>query len=245
VGGHYTMKTDTSRRLVLFDIDGTLLDTQGAGRRGFHAALLDVFRTTGPIDSYRFCGRTDPEIARYLLTAAGVSEDQLVSELPRLWDQYLANLEVEVKDRPPQVCPGVIELLERIESDGDRLVLGLLTGNIEPGARLKIDSSGLGFSRFLLGAYGSDHEIRDQLPAVAVARAEAKTGHRFEGKSVVIVGDTPADIACGAQLGARSIAVATGLFTEEQLAACEPDFLFATLEDAEAVMHAIGKELGG
>ena len=239
------MKTDTSRRLVLFDIDGTLLDTQGAGRRGFHAALLGVFRTTGPIDSYRFCGRTDPEIARYLLTAAGVSEDQLVSELPRLWDQYLANLEVEVKNRPPQVCPGVIELLERIERECDRFVLGLLTGNIEPGARLKVDSSGLGFSRFRLGAYGSDHEIRDQLPAVAVARAEAKTGHHFEGKSVVIVGDTPADIACGAPLGARSIAVATGLFTEEQLAACEPDFLFSTLEDTEAVMQAIGKELGG
>jgi phosphoglycolate phosphatase len=238
------MKTDSSRRLVLFDIDGTLLDTQGAGRRGFHAALLDVFRTTGPIDSYRFCGRTDPEIARYLLTAAGVSEDQLVSELPRLWEQYLANLEVEVWDRPPQVCPGVIDLIEHIESEGDRLVLGLLTGNIEHGARLKIDSAGIDYSRFRIGAFGSDHEIRDELPAVAVARADAKTGHHFEGKSVVVIGDTPADIACGAQLGARSIAVATGLFTMEQLAACEPDFLFATLEDTEAVMQAIEEELG-
>lgn len=238
------MKTNMSRRLVLFDIDGTLLDTRGAGRRGFHAALLEVFRTTGPIDSYRFCGRTDPEIARYLLTAAGVSEDQLVSDLPRLWEQYLANLEVEMQNKPPQVCPGVIELLDLIESDSDRLVLGLLTGNIELGARLKIDSAGIGYSRFRLGAFGSDHEIRDQLPGIAVARAEAKAGHHFEGKSVVIVGDTPADIACGAQLGARSIAVATGLFTEEQLAACEPDFLFGTLEDAEAVMRAIEEELG-
>ncbi len=238
------MQTDTSRRLVLFDIDGTLLDTQGAGRRAFHAALLDVFRTTGPIDSYRFCGRTDPEIARYLLTAAGVSEDQLMSALPRLWDQYLANLEVEVRSRPPQVCPGVIELLDLVEADGDRLVLGLLTGNIERGARLKVNSAGIGYSRFRLGAFGSDHEIRDQLPAVAVARAEAEIGHHFEGKSVVIVGDTPADIACGAQLGARSVAVATGLFTEEQLAACDPDFLFSTLEDAEVVMQAIAEEMG-
>ena len=238
------MKTDTSRRLVLFDIDGTLLDTQGAGRRAFHAALLDIFRTTGPIDSYRFCGRTDPEIARYLLTAAGVSEDQLVSDLPGLWEQYLANLEVEMLNKPPQVCPGVIELLDRMEGDSDRLVLGLLTGNIERGARLKIDSAGISYSRFRLGAFGSDHEIRDQLPAIAVARAEAKLGHHFEGKSVVIVGDTPADIACGVQLGARSIAVATGLFTEEQLAACEPDFLFSTLEDVEAVVRAIEEELG-
>lgn len=238
------MKTETSRRLVLFDIDGTLLDTQGAGRRGFHAALLDIFRTTGPIDSYRFCGRTDPEIARYLLTAAGVSEDQLAADLPRLWELYLGNLEEEVQDRPPRICPGVIELLDRIERDGDHLVLGLLTGNIERGARLKIESAGIDYSRFRLGAFGSDHEIRDQLPAVAVARAEAKTSHHFKGKSVVIVGDTPADIACGAPLGARSIAVATGLFTEEQLAACAPDFLFGTLEDTEAVMQAIGEELG-
>lgn len=239
------MKTDTSRRLVLFDIDGTLLDTQGAGRRGFQAALLDVFHTTGPIDSYRFCGRTDPEIARYLLTAAGISEDRLMADLPRLWDQYLANLEIELANRPARLCPGVRTLIERIESDGDRTVLGLLTGNIEPGARLKIEGSGIGYSRFQLGAFGSDHEIRDQLPAVAVARAEARMGHHFEGKSIVIVGDTPADIACGAQLGARSIAVATGLFTEEQLAGCGPDFLFVTLEDTEAVMRAIWEELGG
>jgi len=237
------MKTATSRRLVLFDIDGTLLDTQGAGRRAFHAALLEIFCTTGPIDSYRFCGRTDPEIARYLLTSAGISEDQLCSELPRLWDRYLANLEVELGKRAARACPGILPLIERIERDGDRLVLGLLTGNIERGARLKIEAAGISYSRFRLGAFGSDREIRDQLPAVAVARAEAKTGHRFEGKSVVIIGDTPADIACGAQLGARSVAVATGLFTEEQLAACEPDFLFDTLEDTAAVMRAITEEM--
>ena len=137
----------------------------------------------------------------------------------------------------------MIDLLNQIESASDRLVLGLLTGNIESGARLKIESAGIDYSRFRIGAFGSDHEIRDQLPAVAVARAETKTGHHFEGKSVVIVGDTPADIACGAQLGARSIAVATGLFTEDQLAACEPDFLFGTLEDTEAGMQAIEEEL--
>jgi phosphoglycolate phosphatase-like HAD superfamily hydrolase len=238
------MNENASRRLVLFDVDGTLLDTQGAGRRAFHAALMDIFRTTGPIDSYRFCGRTDPEIARYLLTAAGVSEDQLVSDLPRLWNQYLANLEVELQSKQPRVCPGVHELLDRIDADGERLALGLLTGNIERGARLKIESAGIEYSRFRLGAFGSDHEIRDQLPAVAVARAEAKIGHVFAGKAVVIVGDTPADIACGAQLGARSIAVATGLFTNEQLAACEPDFLFETLEDTEAVVRAITEEPG-
>jgi len=238
------MNENASRRLVLFDVDGTLLDTQGAGRRAFHAALMDVFCTTGPIDSYRFCGRTDPEIARYLLTAAGVSEDQLVADMPRLWNQYLANLEVELQSKQPRVCPGVHVLLDRIDADGDRLALGLLTGNIERGARLKIESAGIEYSRFRLGAFGSDHEIRDRLPAVAVARAEAKLGHIFAGKAVVIVGDTPADIACGAQLGARSIAVATGLFTKEQLAACEPDFLFETLEDTAAVVRAITEEAG-
>jgi phosphoglycolate phosphatase-like HAD superfamily hydrolase len=155
----------------------------------------------------------------------------------------LANLEVELQGGPAQVCPGVHALLDRVDDD-DRLELGLLTGNIERGARLKIESTGIAYSRFRLGAFGSDHEIRDQLPAVAVARAEAKIGHIFEEKSVVIVGDTPADIACGARLGARSIAVATGLFTKEQLAACEPDFLFETLEDTAAVMRAITEEPG-
>lgn len=238
------MNANSSRRLVLFDIDGTLLDTRGAGRRAFHAALLEIFRTTGPIDSYRFCGRTDPEIARYLLTAAGISEDQLILDLPRLWDRYLTNLEVELQAGPARLCSGVGDLIDRIEDHCDQLALGLLTGNIERGARLKIESTGLAYSRFLLGAFGSDHEIRDQLPTVAVARAEAKVGHIFEGKSVVIVGDTPADIACGAPLGARSVAVATGLFTAEQLAACEPDYLFETLEDTEAVIQAIAEDLG-
>jgi phosphoglycolate phosphatase-like HAD superfamily hydrolase len=118
-------------------------------------------------------------------------------------------------------------------------VLGLLTGNLVEGARLKLDASGIGFNRFRLGAYGSDHADRPELPAVAVRRAEEHFDHRFEGKSVVIIGDTPYDIACGESLGVRTLAVATGSYSEEQLAACGPDHLFSSLEDVDAVWRAV------
>jgi len=227
------------KRLVLFDIDGTLLSTDGAAGRAFEAAMIDVYGTAGPILDVSFAGKTDPQIAHELLSRAGLDRARIDEGLPRLWDGYLERFVDELARTPVRVFPGVMAFLDLIESRADEATTGLLTGNIEEGARRKLDAAGIGFDRFVVGAFGSDREDRNELPAVALARAETITGVRFEGKEMAIVGDTPADITCGEVVGARTVAVATGVFASEQLAACGPDFLFDSLADAELVWDAI------
>jgi phosphoglycolate phosphatase len=230
------------RRLVLFDIDGTLLSAGGSGKRAFRDALVEVFGTPGPIDGYSFAGRTDPQIARELLAADGVEAGRIDAGMDALWEVYLRRFAREIAEAEVRVLPGVRALVDRVEAAGNGVVLGLLTGNVREGARLKLERAGLGFRRFRVGAYGSDHADRPELPAVAVARAEALTGHVYRGKEIVIVGDTPFDIACGEHLGVRTIAVATGGHARDELAACAPDHLFADLADTERVWDAIAGE---
>ena len=138
-----------------------------------------------------------------------------------------------------RVCPGVRDLLAWLEARPTEAVIGLLTGNIEAGARRKLGASGIGFDRFRVGAFGSDSEHRSELPAIAKRRAKALVGVSYTGTDMVIVGDTPADIACGETFGARTVAVATGVYSRQELHACAPDFLFDTLQDAAAVWDAI------
>lgn len=227
------------RRLILFDIDGTLLTAGGAGKRAFHDALLEVFGTAGHVRGYSFAGRTDPQIVRELLAHEGIGAERVAAALPGFWRVYVRNLEQEIDPAEMRVLPGVHPLLERIEAAGNGTVLGLLTGNVVEGARLKLDTAGIGFDRFRVGAFGSDHADRPELPAVAVARAEALTGHRYKEKEIVVIGDTPFDIACGAHLGVRTLAVATGHHSQEELAQHGPNHLFADLADTERVWEAI------
>lgn len=227
------------KRLVLFDIDGTLLTAGGAGARAVREAMLEVYGETGSIRGYNMGGRTDPQIVRELLTPVGYSVEQVEAGLDALWESYLRNLREEIKKAEIRALPGVPALLDRLEQSGDPTVLGLLTGNVEEGARLKVDAAGLGFDRFRVGAYGSDHWQRPELPAVAARRAREKTGIGFEGKEIVIIGDTPFDISCGAHLGVRTIATATGTHSAGDLAAHGPDYLFEDLSDLDAVWRAI------
>lgn len=229
------------RRLVLFDIDGTLLSAGGAGARALRDALLEVFGETGPIGAYSMAGRTDPQIVRELMTATGRTVEEIEPRYEAVWERYLRNLRGEVARTEIQALPGVPALLDRVEAGGEPTLLGLLTGNVMDGARMKVDAAGLGFDRFRVGAYGSDHGDRPELPAVAVRRARDLTGLEFAGKEIVIIGDTPFDIACGEHLGVRTIAVATGGHPAEELAACEPDYLFDDLTDADAVWRAIAE----
>ncbi len=225
-------------RLVLFDIDGTILSSNGAAASAFRNALEEVFGTSGPKRGYSFAGRTDPQIAHDLLAMAGLDEATIQEGLPRAWDLYLEGLAFELETVAATVYPGVVEILDRLDTEADAIV-GLLTGNIVGGARLKLEAADIDFDRFKVGAYGSDHRERSALPAIAVDRAEASFGRRFEGKSVVIIGDTPADVACGEHLGVRTIAVATGTYTAGQLEPCGPDHLFDDLADTDAVWRAI------
>jgi phosphoglycolate phosphatase len=227
------------QRLVLFDIDGTILSSRGAAPRAFRSALVQVFGTSGPEEGYSFAGRTDPQIARDLLTMAGIDMPAIEAGLPEVWTIYARLLGEEFTRIRSRVYPGVRELLDRLEASAEVGLLGLLTGNVEEGARLKLTSAAIAFERFRVGAFGSDHHDRRELPGIAIDRAEAAIGHRFGGKSVVIIGDTPYDVGCGQHLGVRTIAVATGTFTAGQLAGCGPDHLFEDLSDTEAVWRAI------
>jgi phosphoglycolate phosphatase-like HAD superfamily hydrolase len=229
-------------RLVLFDIDGTILLTDGAGRRAIGRALLDLMGTTGPVGDHRFDGKTDPQIVRELLVLAGHGDAEIPERVRAVCDRYLELLEVELT-RPSQtrVMAGVRELLTALavpEASGAVLV-GLLTGNLERGAALKLQSAGIDPSRFAVGAYGSDAPDRPELPAIARRRAESLTGRAIAGEHVIVIGDTPDDVACARPIGARTVAVATGRYDVSALAAAGATHVFADLSDTAAVMEAL------
>lgn len=225
-------------KLVCFDIDGTLVWTDGAGRRAIRRALEDVLGTAGPIDGFRFDGRTDGEIVRRLAEAAGLAVDATLMD--RVLDRYVELLGAELAkpEHATHVYPGVRELLDALEPRED-CVIGLLTGNVASGARLKLGSAGLDFERFRIGAFGSDSHIRTALPALAQQRAREVLGLEVAGRDVVIIGDTPADMACGKGIGARAIGVGTAAYSAEQLMESGAHAAFADLADTARVMEAV------
>lgn len=230
-------------RLILFDIDGTILLTDGAGRRAIHRALLEEIGTTGPIESYRFDGKTDPQIVRELLTHAGHPDADRADRVQAVCDRYLGLLEAELTSPTQQtrVMAGVMELLAALAAfEAERHVLvGLLTGNLERGAALKLRSAGIAPTRFALGAYGSDAAHRPELPDIARRRAEALLGASLPGRDVVIVGDTPDDVACARPIDAQTVAVATGYFDTTALQAAGATHVFSDLSDTRAVLDAL------
>lgn len=229
-------------KLVLFDIDGTILHTHGAGKRAIHRALREVFGTTGP-EGHRFDGKTDRQIVRELMTLAGHGDDHIDAHMDALLERYVGYLRTELaaETRPPHVYPGVRALLDALEARED-VVLGLLTGNLREGARAKLESAGFDWRRFHVCAFGSDAERRPELPAVARARGEQRLGRPLAGRDVVIIGDTPADVTCGNGIGARGIGVATGKYAEPELRAAGAVATFADLADTRAVIDAIVDE---
>ncbi len=222
--------------LVLFDIDGTLL-RGGPAKKAFELALESVFGTAGPITGHDFSGKTDPQIARELMGAAGLTDGEIDDGLPALWDDYLARLEADLPQDPMTVLPGVPELLTHLKGLDD-VAVGLLTGNIAGGARLKLGSAGL-MAHFPVGGFGSDSELRDDLPAVAIERARRNWGVAFHPRAVVVVGDTPRDVACGQHEGTRTVAVATGRFEQAALAAAGADHVLPDMADLEGTVEVL------
>jgi phosphoglycolate phosphatase len=226
-------------RLVLFDIDGTLLSSHGAGRRAMETALIESFGSRGSPE-YRYDGKTDRQIVRDLMRGAGFPDAIINERMPQVLDAYVAGLQREIAAAHTRVeaFAGVIELLDALVHRS-HCIVGLLTGNLEPGAQHKLTAAGIGFGRFAVGAFGSDHEVRTELPAIAQRRTRERLGVHVEGNALVIVGDTPSDIHCGRPIGARAIAVATGHYSVEALSEHSPDAVFADLSDTEAVLAAI------
>ena len=226
-------------KLILFDIDGTLLSSNGAGRRAMEWALNAHFGTPGA-PSYRYDGKTDRQIVRDQLRAAGVADGDIDASLPSVEQTYLERLEFELSAPTARVTSyaGVFELLDALRPLADR-VLGLLTGNLERGATVKLRAAGIDPAQFRVTAFGSDHEVRAELPSIAQTRAREQLGLDLVGECLIIVGDTPADIACGRPIGARTIAVATGQYTVDDLARHDPAYVFADLSDTAAILAAI------
>lgn len=223
-------------KLILFDIDGTLISGGAAARTAFEAAMMNVYGTAGPIEDHDFSGKTDPLIARELLERAEFTATQIESGLPQLWELYLDGLEAGLRTDPARTLPGVNRLLDALRHRSDAH-LGLVTGNLERGAYLKLGSVGLR-ERFQVGAFGSDHAERNRLPGVAVARARETFGVVFEPEAVVIVGDTPRDVECGKQLGGRTVGVATGRWSQEALAESGADEVIADFSDLQRSLEA-------
>jgi phosphoglycolate phosphatase-like HAD superfamily hydrolase len=226
-------------RLVLFDIDGTLLNSEGLGRASMQRALGEIFGSPGN-PAYRYDGKTDKQIVRDVMRLEGHSDDHIDSRMDSLILVYLEGLRIGAKSGNFHVRPhvGVMELLDALEARED-VVLGLLTGNVELGAQVKLTAAGIDPNRFRVNAYGSDHEHRPQLPAIAQRRANETLGLDIAGERIVVIGDTPADIECGRSLGAKAIGVATGHYTVEQLEAHNPYAAFPSLEDTAKLLDTI------
>jgi phosphoglycolate phosphatase-like HAD superfamily hydrolase len=227
------------RRLILFDIDGTLLSTNGAARRAFARALLEVYDETGPLATHTFDGKTDPQIATELLSLAGLPAAVIDARLERLWQAYLRELarELAAPDHVTTLYPGIISLLDELRRHPD-VCLGLLTGNIARGAALKLESAGVQ-RYFPFGAFGSDSAQRAGLPPIAVARALAHTGRSFAGRDIVIIGDTPNDVTCGQALGVFAVGVATGRHSRQELLDAGAHAAFDDLADTRAVVQRL------
>jgi phosphoglycolate phosphatase len=226
-----------TRRLVLFDIDGTLLSAGGISGRCLADALWEVFGTRGRLEGYDYSGKTDPLIVRELMTDAGFSHDDIDRRMPEVLALYERRLAAAIRPEHVTAKPGVDGLLAALAEESS-VTLALLTGNLEPCARLKLAPLGAN-DRFAFGAFGSDHEDRRRLPPIAVSRAFAATGHRFAGKRIVVVGDSIHDVRCGRSLGVRAVAVASGRTSSAALAGEAPDALLPHLADTGAAVEAI------
>ncbi|MBA3645158.1 MAG: HAD hydrolase-like protein [Gemmatimonadaceae bacterium] len=228
-------------KLVLFDIDGTMLKSEGVGRASMESALAHVFGSPGNPE-YRYDGKTDKQIVREAMKNVGHADEIIDERMNVVMDHYVGGLEERIGSGKFKVrtLPGVPELLDALEQRDD-VILGLLTGNIVEGARRKLAAAGVDFARFRINAFGSDHEHRPKLPAIAQQRAKESLGLDLPGDRIYVIGDTPADIACGRELGARAIAVATGHYSVDDLKAHDPFAVVQDLSQTDAVMEVIAR----
>jgi phosphoglycolate phosphatase-like HAD superfamily hydrolase len=222
-------------RLLLFDIDGTLVHSDGAGRAAVAYALERLFGTAGPIATYDLAGKTDSVIVHDLLIAAGVAPAEIEASLPTVFELMAEAGRSLFPSKGVRPCPGAAELVSAL-AGRPGIVLGLLTGNAAQTAPLKLAAAGFDPTLFRVGAFGSEARERNSLPALAMQRASDYAGYPFAGKDTIIIGDTPADVACARAAGATAVAVASGHHTRETLSQSQPDYLLDSLADTAAVL---------
>ncbi len=219
-----------AKRLLLFDIDGTLVRCGAQVRPIFSQAMVHAFGGHRPLDGYQFAGKTDPQIVLELAGDNGLSNEDILARLPTMRATYHRNLAARLDVEQMVLLPAVESLLARLEAHPDR-AFGLLTGNWRECAEVKLERFDL-WHRFPFGAFGDDGPHRPDLVPAALRRAEKLLGHAYRPEHVVIVGDSARDIACAHAHGIRAIAVATGFASEEALREAGADWVYADLAAA-------------
>lgn len=231
------MITKQYLRLILFDIDGTLVTTNGIAKTAFSEAVEETLGAPTIAHEHDFAGKTDQQIYTEIMRGSRLPDDLAAKHQNAVFTLFFSKLEERLNKENVTVLPGVRELLEALRQE-EAATLALLTGNMLQGARIKLTPPGL-LGYFSFGAFGNDALYRHDLPEIAIARAYDRTGATFKAKDVVIIGDTPNDIDCGRHLNVRSIGVATGGYSNEALAEAHPDHLFNDLTETERLLDAI------
>ncbi|MEX0818794.1 MAG: haloacid dehalogenase-like hydrolase [Pirellulaceae bacterium] len=219
---------------LLFDIDGTLINTGGAGGAAFIEAFRDDFCIEEPAN-VPFSGRTDRGIGASLFERHGIADSP--ENWQRLRDGYLARLPIHLAQRSGRVLDGVLSLLQRLRAR-EAVAVGLLTGNLRDGARIKLSFFGL-YEHFDFGGFGDEHRDRDRVAAIALAAAHQHANASFDPARLWVIGDTPLDVSCARAIDAQVLAVATGLHPVQELAELQPDVLLEDLSDTDAVFNAL------
>ena len=219
---------------VLFDIDGTLIDTGGAGKQAFSAAFHDLFQITEISPGVQFAGRSDRAIALDLMERHGI--EPTADHWHEFVESYLSHLEKSLPACQGRVLPGVVPLLDHLQETG-HVMLGLLTGNIKGGAARKLTQYGLA-DRFKFGGFGDVWHERNDIAKEAFEQSRFQARGRLQG--IMVIGDTVHDVACARSIDAFAVAVATGGSSHEELRAAKPDLLLEDLAKADALLEAVG-----
>lgn len=221
-------------RLILFDIDGTLIDTGGAGSRSLNLAMKELFAIENAFEGISMAGKTDIEIIKEGLIKHKISVDDNIDAVV---ESYLKHLKEEILNDRKHIKPGVYELLNKLKVSRDT-ALGLLTGNIERGARIKLEPFMLN-EFFPTGAFGSDHDHRNKLLPVAIERFERLYQKKIEFYNCILIGDTPRDIECGKIYGAKCVGVATGPYPISTLIQAGANYVVKDLTDYKGLLQFI------
>jgi phosphoglycolate phosphatase len=217
-------------RLVLFDIDGTLVRTNGAGVKAFAKVFASEFNARDGFDRLRFAGNTDQRLLKEFFRWHHIPATE--ENFQRFFERYVFWLDHILRQSEASVCPGVWEFIRGVESLPEPPLLGLLTGNIRLGAEIKLRHCGL-WDVFQTGAFADDHEDRDQLAAIARQRGSRILERELVGDQVLVIGDTPLDIQCGRAIGARCLAVGTGTHPLSELEEHKPDWAIKDLREIQ------------
>jgi phosphoglycolate phosphatase-like HAD superfamily hydrolase len=232
-------------KLVLFDIDGTLLFCDGAGRKSMGDAIKSIFGFDGFPEGYSLAGCTDKQIIFDVLEHYGAGREEIDKKMENVLECYYEFLKINTSsgEHKKRLLTGVPPLLEELRSNTEHVLLGLLTGNLRQSALLKLSLFNLQdyflYDGELFGGFGSDHPERSRLVNISRNRAFNMTGKIFVGKDIVVIGDTKNDILCGKHLGVKSIAVATGEYSSKELLQYEPDYIFEDFSDTRKVVDVI------